>query len=169
MRSLGGKFGLQIIDRLNIKYVDQINNFTVEQLRTLFDEKTADYMINLANGIDNDKVVARKVAKSIGCGKNFSAVGVNCLNSKEQIEYWIIQLVDELLERLERDKELNNRRPTLLVLSLIQSNVGMQSRSTQFDMQLTKERIVELLLDKIVNPILFPNNKKDNKLNNPIR
>lgn len=117
LRSLGGKFGLQIIERLQIEFVDQINNFTIQQLRALFDEKTADYMINLANGFDDDKVVSRKLSKSIGCGKNFSSVGTNCLTTKDQVEHWIGQLVDELLERLNRDRELNNRKPTLLVLS----------------------------------------------------
>lgn len=166
LRSLGGKFGLQIIERLNIQYVDQINNFTIEQLRALFDEKTADYLVNMANGIDNEKVVARKAAKSIGCGKNFSAVGVNCLDSKDQVEHWINQLVEELFERLERDKELNNRRPTLLVVSVNQSSIGMLSRSTQFDTNLSKERLVEQLMERILNPLLF---KKDTKVSSPIR
>ena len=70
LRSLGGKFGQQIIERLHIQFVDQINNFTIEQLRALFDEKTAEYMLGLANGIDDEKVVARKLSKSIGCGKS---------------------------------------------------------------------------------------------------
>lgn len=70
LRSLGGKFGQQIIERLKIQFVDQINDFTFEQLRALFDEKTAEYMQGLANGIDDEKVVARKLSKSIGCGKS---------------------------------------------------------------------------------------------------
>lgn len=165
LRSLGGKFGHQIVERLNIQYVDQINSFTIEQLRALFDEKTADYMLNLANGVDDEKVVSRKLSKTIGCGKNFSSAGTNCLNSKEQVEHWIGQLVEELLERLDRDKELNNRRPNLLVLSMDQVNIGMLSRSTQFE-YFGKERLIEILMSKILNPILF---KKENKTKHPVR
>ena len=96
---------------------------------------------------------------------DFSAVGTDCLKSKEQVEHWIGQLVDELLERLDRDKELNNRRPTLLVLSMDQANLGMLSRSTQFE-YFGKERLIEILMSKILIPILF---KKDNNVANPIR
>ena len=67
---MGGKFGQQIIERLNIQFVDQINDLSIEHLRTLFGEKTTMYMIGLANGIDDEKVVARKLSKSIGCGKS---------------------------------------------------------------------------------------------------
>lgn len=81
------------------------------------------------------------------------------------MEHWIGQLVDELLERLDRDKELNNRRPTLLVLSMDQANLGMLSRSTQFE-YFGKERLIQMLMSKILNPILF---KKDNAVANPIR
>lgn len=70
LRSLGGKFGQQIIERLNIQFVDQINDLPVEQLRAQFGEKTTEYMLGLANGIDDEKVVARKLSKSIGCGKS---------------------------------------------------------------------------------------------------
>lgn len=96
---------------------------------------------------------------------DFSAVGTDCLKNKEQVEHWIGQLVDELLERLDRDKELNNRRPTLLVLSMDQANLGMVSRSTQFE-YFGKERLIQILMSKILTPLLF---KKDNTVTNPIR
>ncbi|KAM6461803.1 DNA polymerase eta [Liasis olivaceus] len=107
IRNLGGKLGASIIELLGVQYMGQLIQFSESQLQTHFGEKTGSWLYELCRGIDYEPVKARQLPKSIGCSKNF--FGKTSLVTQKQVQYWLLQLALELEERLNKDRDQNNR------------------------------------------------------------
>ncbi|KAG8225399.1 hypothetical protein J437_LFUL004599, partial [Ladona fulva] len=101
VRSLGGKLGASLVEELGCKVMADLANFSESELHQRFEEKTGSYLYNLARGIEDDPVVPRLVAKSVGCCKNFS--GRSALCTKADVAFWLKELASEVGERLEKD------------------------------------------------------------------
>uniref|UniRef100_A0A8D8MBT3 DNA polymerase eta n=1 Tax=Cacopsylla melanoneura TaxID=428564 RepID=A0A8D8MBT3_9HEMI len=131
VRHLGGKLGYEVMEKLGINTMMELEKFSLKQLQGYFDEKTGTWLYNIARGLDNEPVNARLVAKSIGCCKRFP--GKTCLATRQDVVHWIQELADEMCERLEDDLTLNKRRAQLLTVSFAQEvsgKVSSFSRST---------------------------------------
>jgi DNA polymerase eta len=68
VRWFGGKFGKEIVDKLQIKTVGEIHKIPINFLKNAF---PSDYtrILNLANGICNEPVVQRIMPKSLSVAK----------------------------------------------------------------------------------------------------
>ncbi|XP_064490401.1 DNA polymerase eta-like isoform X2 [Ornithodoros turicata] len=122
VRNLGGKLGEDIKETLQVETLGEVTRFSQESLITTFGEKTGSWLYHLSRGIDHEPVTLRKLAKSIGCGKNFN--GKLALNTRDKVKYWVQQLAEELAERLQRDREQNSRTAQLLVVGVRQNHPG---------------------------------------------
>ncbi len=60
------------------------------------------WLFNMAHGIDHEPVTVRLIAKSIGCSKNFP--GRTALTTRKNVDYWMHNLITELVERLNEDQ-----------------------------------------------------------------
>ncbi|CAH0558795.1 unnamed protein product [Brassicogethes aeneus] len=118
IKNLGGKFGNMLSEKLNIENMGQLSQFSHKDLSKHFDEKTTNWLYNIARGIDSEPVTTRLVPKSIGCCKRFP--GKNCLILPEDVDHWIGELAQEIAERLEQDFEENNRRAKQIIVSFTQ-------------------------------------------------
>ncbi|XP_053160161.1 DNA polymerase eta [Hemicordylus capensis] len=107
IRNLGGKLGAFVTELLGVEYMGQLTQFSESQLQTYFGDKTGSWLYDLCRGIEYEPVKPRQLPKSIGCSKNFS--GLAALVTQKQIQYWILQLALELEERLNKDRDQNNR------------------------------------------------------------
>ncbi|XP_070788587.1 DNA polymerase eta [Pituophis catenifer annectens] len=107
IRNLGGKLGASITECLGVQYMGELIQFNESQLQTHFGEKTGSWLYELCRGIDFEPVKARQLPKSIGCSKNFP--GKTALATQKQVQYWLLQLALELEERLNKDRDQNNR------------------------------------------------------------
>uniref|UniRef100_A0A8C5WRR6 DNA polymerase eta n=1 Tax=Laticauda laticaudata TaxID=8630 RepID=A0A8C5WRR6_LATLA len=107
IRNLGGKLGASITECLGVQYMGELIQFSESQLQTHFGEKTGSWLYELCRGIDFEPVKARQLPKSIGCSKNFP--GKTALVTQKQVQYWLLQLALELEERLNKEKDQNNR------------------------------------------------------------
>uniref|UniRef100_A0A0K8S190 DNA polymerase eta n=1 Tax=Crotalus horridus TaxID=35024 RepID=A0A0K8S190_CROHD len=107
IRNLGGKLGASITECLGVQYMGELIQFSESQLHTHFGEKTGSWLYELCRGIDYEPVKARQLPKSIGCSKNFP--GKTALVTQKQVQYWLLQLALELEERLNKDRDQNNR------------------------------------------------------------
>lgn len=108
VRSLGGKFGHSLSEDLGITNMAELVQFSEKDLRKRYDEKTAVWLYNIARGIDLEPVTIRLVSKSIGCCKKFP--GPSALITPQSVLHWIGELGAELVERLEKDLDENNRK-----------------------------------------------------------
>ncbi|KAL4434375.1 hypothetical protein ABPG75_000816 [Micractinium tetrahymenae] len=115
LRGLGGKFGEQVMSELGIETVGELAATPLPRLEAVFGEKDAQWLAALARGVTDDSVEERKLAKSISCGKTFR--GRQALRDLDVVHSWLLELGGELNERLEADREANNRLPTLLTVS----------------------------------------------------
>lgn len=70
----------------------------------------------MCRGIEHDPVRPRKIPKTIGCSKNFP--GKTALATREQVQWWLLQLAQELEERLTKDRNDNDRVATQLAVSI---------------------------------------------------
>ena len=61
------------------------------------------WLYQISRGIDSELVMPRVNAHSIGCSKNF--MGKQVLNTTKKVSYWISNLIEELVERLNSDKD----------------------------------------------------------------
>ncbi|KAI8486930.1 hypothetical protein Bbelb_354380 [Branchiostoma belcheri] len=114
VRGCGGKLGASLTEDLGVEYMGQLAAFSQKELQAKCGDKCGTWLYNLCRGIDYEPVKDRQVAQSIGCGKNFP--GRECLDTKEKVLHWLSQLSSELAERLQKDKEMNNRVAKLLVV-----------------------------------------------------
>ncbi|OTF69947.1 hypothetical protein BLA29_005050 [Euroglyphus maynei] len=108
--------------------LSQVNRFTLNEK---FDNRTAEWLYDLSNGIDNEPVSDRRITKSIGCGKNFR--GKNALSRIEDINQWIQALLKELYERMVKDKEMNQRLAKLMIVGYYTAGKGHCHRSIPID------------------------------------
>lgn len=116
IRSLGGKLGASVIEILGIEYMGELTQFTESQLQSHFGEKSGSWLYAMCRGIEHDPVKPRQIPKTIGCSKNFP--GKTALATREQVQWWLLQLAQELEERLTKDRNDNDRVATQLTVSI---------------------------------------------------
>ncbi|XP_004473132.1 DNA polymerase eta isoform X2 [Dasypus novemcinctus] len=116
IRSLGGKLGTSVIETLGIEYMGELTQFTESQLQSHFGEKNGSWLYAMCRGIEHDPVKPRQLPKTIGCSKNFP--GKTALATREQVQWWLLQLAQELEERLTKDRKDNDRVATQLTVSI---------------------------------------------------
>ncbi|XP_062980297.1 DNA polymerase eta isoform X2 [Elgaria multicarinata webbii] len=107
IRNLGGKLGASITKLLGVEYVGQLIQYSESQLQSHFGDKTGSWLYDLCRGIEHEPVKPRQLPKSIGCSKNFH--GKAALITQKQVQHWLLQLALELEERLNKDRDQNNR------------------------------------------------------------
>ncbi|XP_051060608.1 DNA polymerase eta isoform X2 [Phodopus roborovskii] len=116
IRSLGGKLGASVIKILGVEYMGELTQFTESQLQSHFGEKNGSWLYAMCRGIEHDPVKPRQLPKTIGCSKNFP--GKTALATREQVQWWLLQLALELEERLTKDRNDNDRVATQLAVSI---------------------------------------------------
>uniref|UniRef100_A0A1B0CNN6 DNA polymerase eta n=2 Tax=Lutzomyia longipalpis TaxID=7200 RepID=A0A1B0CNN6_LUTLO len=134
VRGLGGKFGEIVCQKLNVKFMGDLLEFTESELRKAFNDKDGTWLYYLARGIDLEPVVPRLISKSIGCCKKFPGKGA--ITGVKTLTHWLKELASEVVDRLEKDHEENNRRGRLLTVSFTQAIGGediASSRSVSLD------------------------------------
>uniref|UniRef100_A0A8C2VGS2 DNA polymerase eta n=1 Tax=Chinchilla lanigera TaxID=34839 RepID=A0A8C2VGS2_CHILA len=102
IRSLGGKLGASVTEVLGVEYMGELTQFTESQLQNHFGEKNGSWLYAMCRGIEHDPVKPRQLPKTIGCSKNFP--GKTALATREQVQWWLLQLAQELEERLTKDR-----------------------------------------------------------------
>lgn len=129
MRNLGGKFGMEVIERLSCQTMGDLAKFSLQELQQCYDEKNGLWLYNIAHGIDHEPVTKRLIPKSIGCSKNFP--GRTALGTKQKIEHWIRELTTEMVVRLTEDQVTNKRRAQHLTISVSQGPDKSLTTSTR--------------------------------------
>ncbi|XP_019877684.2 DNA polymerase eta [Aethina tumida] len=155
MRSMGGKFGETVSQVLKIEKMSELVKFSLRDLTQHFDEKTANWLYNIARGIDVDPVTIRLISKSIGCCKKFP--GRTSLILQEDVDHWMGELATEIAERLEKDVEENARRAKNITVSFAQKDVSRTRTQAlnSYDMS----RIKQIGLDVLKRYCLKPDGK----------
>ncbi|XP_007484035.1 DNA polymerase eta isoform X1 [Monodelphis domestica] len=116
IRNLGGKLGASVIGTLGVEYMGELTQFTELQLQSHFGEKNGSWLYAMCRGIEHDPVKPRQLPKTIGCSKNFP--GITALTTQEQVKWWLLQLAQELEERLTKDQKDNDRVALQLAVSI---------------------------------------------------
>ncbi|GFH58241.1 hypothetical protein CTEN210_14717 [Chaetoceros tenuissimus] len=124
LRGLGGKFGIEVKQRLNIETVGDLAKVPLTRIRSEYppsvddDKDISEYLYTIGRGICMEEVSERTAEKSMSSGKTFRNALALKANDEETIKKWMSELVGGLLERLDVDLEENNRMPSVLALSL---------------------------------------------------
>uniref|UniRef100_A0A1B0A2I9 DNA polymerase eta n=1 Tax=Glossina pallidipes TaxID=7398 RepID=A0A1B0A2I9_GLOPL len=170
IKGLGGKFGEEVCERLNIRYVAQLTKFTESELQQKFDEKNGSWLYNICRGIDLEAVTPRFYSKSIGCCKKFP--GRNSICGLKTLQHWLQELANEIIDRLEKDVIENNRRAKQMVVSFAQEFDGediSSSRSAPL-LNYTVEALTKSAFEIIKsNTKQFYRAGSESVLNNPIK
>ncbi|KAM6186351.1 DNA polymerase eta [Rhynchocyon petersi] len=116
IRHLGGKLGASVSELLGVEYMGELTQFTESQLQSHFGEKNGSWLYAMCRGIEHDPVKPRQLPKTIGCSKNFP--GKTALATPDQVQWWLLQLAQELEERLTKDRNDNDRVATQLTVSI---------------------------------------------------
>ncbi|KAL5290527.1 POLH family protein [Megaselia abdita] len=171
IKGLGGKFGEDICEMLKIKHLGDLGKFSEEELQRRFTERNGSWLYQICRGIDLECVTPRYYSKSIGCCKRFP--GRNAITGYNTLKHWITELVTEIVERLEKDVEENNRQPKQSVISFtleINGEDVAQTRSisiTSIDQE-SLEQVMTEVLKKNIDPF-FKKNEAAGLLNFPIK
>ena len=100
-----------------MRFVGELARLGLDELRHRFGEKTAAWLHAISHGVDDEPVMARQQAKSIGCSKNFR--GKQALDTVAKVHHWCEQLCDELEERLASDKAQVSRQDNIHICKAI--------------------------------------------------
>lgn len=90
LRNLGGQFGGEVMQTLGIATVGALAAIPRARLVSHFGEDDAQWLFDLARGVDREVVKPRALPKSAGCGKTFR--GVNKLCTMDAVLHWLKQL-----------------------------------------------------------------------------
>ena len=110
VRGLGGKLGESVVQELGVETMGQMSQLSLAAIGAKFEAKTAHWLFMLCQGKDGEVVKERELPKSIGCGKNFR--GKEKIESRKRLEEKLNNLVEELIERLEEDRDEYSREAT---------------------------------------------------------
>jgi DNA polymerase eta len=149
VNSLGGKFGQTLSEDFQITFMGQLAKIPEKELIQKYDEKTGKWLFNIARGIDFEPVTTKLISKSIACCKKFQ--GKAALTTEESIKHWLHELAEEMIERLEKDLQENNRRAKQMVVSFSQENnkKDISSSRTQPLTLYNLKKIVQTAFDVI--------------------
>ncbi|XP_037937247.1 DNA polymerase eta [Teleopsis dalmanni] len=118
IKGLGGKFGEDVCERLQIRFLGELLQFSESEIQKKFDEKNGSWLYYICRGIDLEAVIPRFYSKSIGCCKKFP--GRNNITGINTLKHWLNELGNEINERLEKDVIENNRKAKQMVVSFVQ-------------------------------------------------
>ena len=127
VRGLGGKLGEGLVEKLQISTMQELANLPIAALAAATDSKTGAWLALLCQGQDGEEVKERELPKSIGCGKNFR--GPDILDSEEKVRLRLSNLVEELVERIEVDREEYGRVARGLTVGVGLEKQGHVSRA----------------------------------------
>eukprot|EP01138_Halocafeteria_seosinensis_P013397 gb/GECG01013683.1/.p1 GENE.gb/GECG01013683.1/~~gb/GECG01013683.1/.p1 ORF type:complete len:673 (+),score=84.41 gb/GECG01013683.1/:1-2019(+) len=119
IRFLGGKIGNQLMEHFRLSTAGEAQQLSLTQLRTVFDESTADWIHRVVRGEDSSEVQPRKDAKSMMSVKSISPV-----KNYEGTYPWLQILVDEITDRVNEELEENSRYPKSLTLYYRKTGAG---------------------------------------------
>lgn len=170
IKGLGGKFGFDVCERFNVKYLGELLKFSEADLQKKLDAKNGSWLYLMCRGIDLEAVTPRFYSKSIGCCKKFP--GRNSITGLKTLEHWLGELSKEIAERLEKDYEENNRRAKQMVVGYIQE-INSEDISSSRSVPLAvydAEPIQKIALDVLKkNTDQFFKPGTDSALNNAIK
>ncbi|XP_053669837.1 DNA polymerase eta [Anopheles nili] len=129
VKGLGGKLGDQVCEVLKITFMSELVQFPESLLQQHFDERMGSWMYLMARGIDLEAVTAKFHSKSIGCCKRFP--GKNAITGLATLTHWLNELASEVMERLEKDLDENNRTAKQLTVSYSQQIENTDVASTR--------------------------------------
>ena len=127
VRGLGGKLGETVVAQLGVETMAELAQLSLQSLGARMEAKTAHWLYMLARGKDGEVVKERELPKSIGCGKNFR--GKEKLETRQRVEEKVGNLVEELVERLEEDRDEYSRLATGLTVGVKMEGEGYVSRA----------------------------------------
>jgi len=159
IRNLGGKLGKSLMALYGIQFIGELTKFSSKVLEDEFGEKTGSWLYEVCRGQDSEVVKERHIAESVGCSKNFT--GVNALNTRTQVKHWVEQLAKELVERLVKERDMNNRVTKGMTAHLgLKGKRGAVSRVCQLDRYDVKH-----VTNSCLSTIEQLNKNKDKNLN----
>uniref|UniRef100_A0A7S4RM70 DNA polymerase eta n=2 Tax=Ditylum brightwellii TaxID=49249 RepID=A0A7S4RM70_9STRA len=145
IRGLGGKFGVEVAEKLKVSTLGdlaQLPIFTIEKAfppsptdHEKMPTTTAQFLYSISRGFCMEEVLDRTKPKSIASSKTFR--GQLALDPRDikTVRKWCSELCAELTERLDGDRKEHGRTPNLLVVSVklsgINKNDNAISRSIQ--------------------------------------
>ncbi|KFD69997.1 hypothetical protein M514_06796, partial [Trichuris suis] len=128
VRMLGGKLGNLLANSFQVETMLQLReNVSRDQLVELVGQKTEAWLNLILDGIDREPIVPRRLAKSIGCSKNFP--GKIALRTAKEVKHWLKLLSEELEERLTRDQHDNYRTAKSLAVGVRTEDDGIPTVS----------------------------------------
>ncbi|XP_073824283.1 DNA polymerase eta [Musca autumnalis] len=170
IQGLGAKFGEEVCQQLGIRYVGEIQKFKEAELQRKFDEKNGTWLYNICRGIDLEIITPRFYAKSIGCCKKFP--GRNCISGVKTLNHWLMELANEISDRLKEDIVQNNRLAKHMVLNFVQeiNNEDISSSRSSplksYEADIIAGTCMELIK---TNTKVFFRPGSNGALNNPIK
>lgn len=131
IRGLGGKFGVEVSEKLGVATVGDVAKLPIADIERHYppspDDETAQFLFNISRGICTEEVDDRTLAKSIGCGKTFRNHLALDPSNEQEMQKWAGELCGELTERLEVDRRENLRTPKLFGVSVHMSDKARSS------------------------------------------
>lgn len=129
IKSMGGKIGEEVCQKLNVKVVNDLLKFSENELKHDFGDRIGSFLFLIARGIDLEKVRLKIMSKSIGVSKNF--LGASEIKNINTLKYWLLQLSEEVKERLESDSLETNRVARQLTVQFTQFINGKSQSFTR--------------------------------------
>jgi len=126
IKGLGGKFGIELSEKLGVATVGDVAKLSLGDIERCYppspDNETAQFLFNISRGICTEEVNDRTICKSIGCGKTFRNHLALDPSNEDDIKKWTGELCGELTERLAVDRKENLRTPKLFGVSVHMSD-----------------------------------------------
>lgn len=148
IKSMGGKTGEEVRQKLNVNKVNDLLKFTENELKQHFGERIGNFLYLIARGIDLEKVRLKINNKSIGVSKNF--LGPSEITNINTLKYWLSQLSEEVKERLDSDALETNRVARQLSVQFTQCINGKNQSFTRV-VQLNGNLLNNFLQEEIAN------------------
>ncbi len=130
-------------EKMNIRTIGELANTDVQILIERFGKKIGTWMWQVANGKDNEPVLPRENHISLS---NETTLDI-ATNDKEIIKKSLYELIDELYERIKKNKY----HFRTVGIKLMKTDFSIETREKSFNTYQSEPKSIEVMIEELLN------------------
>ncbi|HJT84438.1 MAG TPA: DNA polymerase IV [Nitrososphaeraceae archaeon] len=134
-------------EEMNIKTIGELANTDVQILIEKFGKKIGTWMWQVANGRDNEPVLPREKHSSLSNETTLEFI----TNDKEIIKKYLFELIDELFERIRKNKY----QFRTVGIKLMKTDFSIETREKSYNTYQSDRKSIEAVIEELLNKFIL--------------
>jgi DNA polymerase IV (DinB-like DNA polymerase) len=134
-------------EEMNIKTIGELANTDVQILIEKFGKKIGTWMWQVANGRNNEPVLPREKHSSLSNETTLEFI----TNDKEIIKKYLFELIDELFDRIKKNKY----QFRTVGIKLMKTDFSIETREKSYNSYQSDRKSIESIVEELLNKVIL--------------